>query len=202
MYKTIKVTLKKVDESGKELDFDVQRYYIVCGDKAPSDDGPFKDPFVEVWADKSITLNADGTRLFLYADQWLGALEAVKSALCDISDDRKRSIEKWLVDSGDKTNHFGMNVDLSVNDTTKVFESSKFRTRKKKSWHADFNGLQIFYKDKWMDVARTDLKDDVCTTLCEVKSKKEWVDHYKRNIQYGARIKEKTFAVIDSISDG
>lgn len=57
--------------------------------------------------------------------------------------------------------------------------------------------IEILYKERWLHLARTDLKDDVCTGRPGYT-----LDKFKQLVRYGARISDDTFAVIDSLSDG
>jgi len=64
------------------------------------------------------------------------------------------------------------------------------------------NVVEIHYEGEWRRVARTDFKDDVCTTspMCDT------FDGYVRKLQnsrYGVRIQSNgTFSIIDAYSDG
>lgn len=58
-------------------------------------------------------------------------------------------------------------------------------------------GPEIFYNDVWLSLCRTDLKDDVATG-----GKYLTAAGLRNAIQYGARITQTYFAVIDAFSDG
>lgn len=69
--------------------------------------------------------------------------------------------------------------------------------------------LEIFHRKMWWAVARTDLLDDVCTGAIELLNQKDMDPRIRvaRRIAYGARLKRhpdgrRTFAIIDSVSDG
>jgi hypothetical protein len=72
------------------------------------------------------------------------------------------------------------------------------------------DNLQIWFRNEWHWVARTDLCDNVCTGIIEPQwTLDEWIAHYKNlcSKSYGARINDrydgfKTFAVIDAMTDG
>ena len=76
-----------------------------------------------------------------------------------------------------------------------------FKKRKK------YNELQVFIDDVWMSLARTDLKDDVCTSdYWEFSDVGEALEFFVKEARYGARVKRYKrkiiFAVIDNFSDG
>jgi len=62
--------------------------------------------------------------------------------------------------------------------------------------------VEIHYEGEWMRVARTDFKDDVCTTNPNCDT----FDGYVRKLQnsrYGVRVRDNgTFSIIDAYSDG
>ena len=59
--------------------------------------------------------------------------------------------------------------------------------------------VEVKYGGKWITMARTDLKDDVCTTMLGAT-----FDSYALSMLYGVRLRESwsCFAVVDSFSDG
>ncbi len=103
-------------------------------------------------------------------------------------------VDKW----GDRD----LEVDLSVDEAKDALTNPE--TRIGKAWHG--NVLEIKYQDKWLQLARTDLKDDVATNLVGPSDEEllngTVLEFYKRRIVYGARLTDKAFNVVDSFSDG
>ena len=109
----------------------------------------------------------------------------------------------------------GYDIDISNDDLREIFRHPDYRitwTRSTK-WSGTpymVPALEFMYKGEWWTLARTDLKDDVCTTrpqlLNDVKVLADPIEMYRKDF-YGARLKRHddgrlTFAVIDSFSDG
>ena len=78
-YRVVKRTAPAV-QNGQHLGYEIPRYYATFYGKEPTD----HDPFVEVWDGHSIVANWSGQSLFLYSDQWLGIIDAVKLAMSDL----------------------------------------------------------------------------------------------------------------------
>lgn len=196
MYLLTKTLVNPGDDNCEKVVVD--RYHVTWEGRSPRP----ADPFVDLWPDGSIVLHSNGNRIFEYNDTWKGIVLAINTALIDKISRDKNNKREWLDGNGDKTCHFGIKVDLSINDAIRAIKSSKLRTKKVSAWNCSYNKLQIMFNGKWLNVARTDLFDDVCTGLCETKKLAEWKNHYISRVMYGARIKENTFAVIDSVTDG
>jgi hypothetical protein len=190
----------------------VKHYYITSG-REPRTEEPHGDPYVEVWADGSISgvwpIKGITNRLWLYDDQWLGLIEAVKKAMEDKKEERKRKRELWFEENGDNREHFGKSVTFSINEAKQILSSAPMRIRevperKEEKWYEP--ALEIEVDGKWYGLCRTDLMDDVATHY--MGHTKEGVEaarkHYLSRIQYGARISVEGgyFAVIDATTDG
>lgn len=102
--------------------------------------------------------------------------------------------------------------DLRRDDAVAAMTGTTFRIyqRPDHGWGAH-NDLQMWYRNEWWWVCRTDLIDDVCTGIVEQGwTLDEWIAHYKQKCakSYGVRPKLNkvdgfpTFAIIDSLSDG
>lgn len=69
-------------------------------------------------------------------------------------------------------------------------------------------GVEVLVDGEWMALARTGLKDDICTfSFDDSKDIEKTRESYIDKIKYGARIIVEnngflTFAVVDSLSDG
>ncbi len=100
-------------------------------------------------------------------------------------------MEKFILD----------NIDLSVEEGLKVLASADIRKGD--------GGPEIYYKDNWWDLCRTDLTDNVatgssfstklnCTSLDEIRN------NCAKGIRYGVRLDKENnlFSIIDSWSDG
>ena len=113
------------------------------------------------------------------------------------------------------------NVQLLPEEAALVMAKARFRlTKDEIPWYSNSacNELQIFYKRKWWEVARTDLMNDVCTGCAGHKTLDEWIEYYRPKMRYGVRLNEFTvacplcrvshhklfrvFAVIDRMTDG
>jgi hypothetical protein len=88
----------------------------------------------------------------------------------------------------------GYHVDLSVDEARAVLATVPNRLID--SPHG--KEVEIFYKDRWMILGRTDLKDNVCTT----RPGRASLEYYTSLIGYGARVYDSGFFVIDIWSDG
>ena len=117
----------------------------------------------------------------------------------------------------------GYPVDLTVEQGHHIMAHAKYRLRDRINWDRltqlraqgensevlsrlywppSTNSIDIWYKGRWREVFRTDLKDNVGTGLCATKTIEAWVTYYRAKIRYGVRITASSFAVIDSFSDG
>lgn len=185
----------------------VKHYYVTFYGGEPKQ-GEHGDPYIEVWADGSISANYPipgiENRIWLYDDQWVGVIEGVKRAMEDKKEEIRRKREQWFLENGDKKEHWGYEVTWSINDARKLLSSAPMRWGKEDYWKHRTAEVQI--DGKWLHLCRTDLADDVCTygghdfqeELDGLREK------YLRGIGYGARLTESGdgFAVVDSFSDG
>ena len=93
-------------------------------------------------------------------------------------------------------------VDIPFAQAKEIFAKGKYRIKEEECG----TNLQIYYKRRWRDVARTDKYDNVCTTQCCSRSIDEWKKFYIGKLhraEYGARLQRTgTIAVIDSMTDG
>lgn len=105
----------------------------------------------------------------------------------------------------DKKTHYGVTVDLTARE---ALEALKGETHVEHAEHPyRTNRLFVKFRGEIFEVARTDLMDDVCTTYVNQKPADELLAHFVAKCNFGARLKRhadgrKTFAVIDSFSDG
>ena len=196
-------------KGGKLMDFDVRRYYATFYGKEPSEyskEQPWKaDPFIEVWADGSITLHDREKSIFLYDDQWEGIIKAVRMAIDDKKNNEKERRNKWLRDTADTKEFFGVKVDLSRNEVIAALESCEITVTHNDRWTTPV----IVYKGVSRGLGRTDLNDNVATGLGLNKTAEEWREFYLKiaRYSYGGRLQEWRdgrlgFSVIDAISDG
>lgn len=106
----------------------------------------------------------------------------------------------------------GYPVDFTKKEALDILNKAKWRIIGQRE---EFFGVseyleevEVFYKNTWWELARTDLKDDICTGECtRRRDKKNPVGRFINACRYGARLykhkdKRRTFAVIDSFSDG
>lgn len=89
--------------------------------------------------------------------------------------------------------HHGYSVDLSCAETFSVLDNNQSRSVA--------GGIEVKFQGEWWTLARTDLKDDVCTTISG-----QTLDQYRDSAIFGARLKRgvgrQYFAVVDAYSDG
>lgn len=204
MRDTYSVVKREVDASveGKVCDFKVLQYYATFYGREPSLEGAFCDPYVQVWADGSITLVSRGDKIFLYEDQWRGIVKAIEMAMKDKKEKSQRAQAEWLAKTANSTEFHGRKVDLSRNQVIEALASSEIIV-------ADGGHPVIVFNDTRHMLCRTDLLDDVAAGLCANKTADEWRAHYLAKAQrcMGGRVKvlEKdyaVFSVIDSMTDG
>jgi hypothetical protein len=131
----------------------------------------------------------EGVDGYIYGDQagWLS--KAVREALDEHKARCEEARRQWFIDNGDKTVHDGFAVDLSINQTNEILKKAV--------------GGMVEHEGIWWKLARTDLKDDVCTTQFGSEGERD----YTKNVRYGARLKRHadgrhTFAIVDAWSDG
>jgi hypothetical protein len=205
---TYRVVKLEVDASidGKPCGFKVPRYYATFLGREPKTSGPMVDPFVEVWADKSITLHHGGRRIFLYDDQWRGIVSALKTAMRDIDEAKTSSLSAWLKTTEHATEFDGVRVDLSRAQVIEALTSCPIELEDQL-----YGGTEpvIIFNGERHDLCRTDLLNDVATGLCAKKSAAQWRAHYLKAARtcFGGRITKsaqghRLFAVIDSATDG
>ena len=86
---------------------------------------------------------------------------------------------------------------LTRREALKVLRTIKHRETVDQTRFGPTCRVEVLYEGTWLHMARTDLMNDVCTTIgmCNFK-------HYRKQMVYGVRVSDKTFAVIDSLSDG
>ena len=185
---------------GKDLGFKVKRYYATFFGGEPKKEGVYADPFIEVWADGSLTLHKGKDTVFLYDDQWSGIVLAITKAMDDKRIERAQQRERWYLENGDRTVHGGSEVTWSINEARKILNSSPMR------WSQDGkHRTEIQVDGKWLYLCRTDLKDDVATYRGDdwETGIEEVRQRYYQGIRYGARLSENEgFCVVDSFSDG
>lgn len=189
-YKVVKkYVIGGEDHEGRP--FNVKRYYITWGGVEPKAD----DPYLSVWADGSMTAVWGESKVFLYDDQWDGIIGALRQAKNDKAAERVDRAAKWLAENGDKTEHYGAVVDLSINDAKRILASAPMRRIS--------DGKAEVYHGTWLHLCRTDLSDDVCTLDAnDSKADLEQLrQHYLARIKFGARTNDR-FAVVDALSDG
>lgn len=206
MTDTYRIVKREVDASidGKPCSFKVKRYYVTFYGREPATSGPFKDPFVEVWADNSITLNDGEKRIFLYGDRWRGIVAAINDAMRDIREAREAAFNTWLNETANATVFDGVRVDLT---RTQVIEALTSCPIELEAGSGRTRPVIIFNGERHV-LGRTDLHDDVATGLCANKTAEEWRSHYLASARacYGGRITcshgIRLFSVIDALSDG
>lgn len=103
--------------------------------------------------------------------------------------------KEWMEETQDQTEWHGMKLDMSRREGVKTLqECSRLITGKE---------LRIHYKNKWLRVCRTDLKDDVCTTSSiDPTTMDEAVKYWTEKIVLGVRLKDDAFCCVDAYSDG
>lgn len=187
--------------NGKACDFTVPNYYATFYGREPTLDGYRTDPYVQVWADGSITLVSRGDKIFLYDDQWRGIVKALEMAMKDKKEKSQRAQADWLEKTANSTEFHGIKVDLTRTQVIDAVTTSEILVE-------DGHPVIVFNGTKHL-LGRTDLMDDVATGLCADKSSEEWRQHYLRTAMscMGARIRETDdgrflFSIIDSLTDG
>lgn len=85
----------------------------------------------------------------------------------------------------------GFDVDLSVEEGKAYLAAAEIRiVDEPADWSGPaYNRPQIKWHDEWINLCRTDLKDDVATGNCVTKTAEEWRAYYMGRIHYGVRIK-------------
>jgi hypothetical protein len=205
---TYRVVKRVVDASidGKPCGFQVQRYYATFYGREPMTEGTYADPFVEVWADRSITLKWSGQSVFLYGDQWRGIVSALEDAMRDIQEKKNKDLHDWLEETHNAKVFHGTHVDLSRAEVIAALQSCTIELED----DADSTCPFIVFNGERHILGRTDLCDDVATGLCANKTAEEWREHYLHSAMtcYGGRISTvseqgtRLFSVIDSVTDG
>jgi hypothetical protein len=204
---TYKVVKKEVEASrdGKDFGFKVQRYYATWYGREPVTEPPLDNAFVEVWADGSITLHKDDSIIFLYQDQWSGIVVALQEAINDKKIKRDSERKAWMDSTKHSKEFYGVPVDLSRAEVIAAIESSPIEVEAvSNEMVANYSRPLIRFNKNLYHLCRTDLMDDVSTGLCKNLSAEQWRAHYLEKAQscMGARIKDKSFCVIDAYSDG
>ncbi len=103
-------------------------------------------------------------------------------------------MEKFILD----------NIDLSVEEGLKVLASADMRIGKD---GGSIEWPQIYYKDEWWVICRTDLTDNVGTGRYMGSNLDETRNNLAKHIRYGVRLHthedgRKSFLCVDSWSDG
>lgn len=86
---------------------------------------------------------------------------------------------------------------ISKNEAVRVLNKCKYRVNK--------NRLQVLIYNRWRNLGRTDLKDNVGTYRYEdAESPHQSILMYRKKAHnsYGARYSSKWFSIIDAFSDG
>jgi hypothetical protein len=199
-------------EGGKHHDgtpFMVKRYYVTWYGGEPREE----DPYLSVWADGSMVIHTaqkpvvqDHSTVFLYDDQWCGMIAALKQAMIDKRAEQQRLAAQWLAENGDKREHYGYSVDLSINETKAALAAAPMRWNGVENAWGYKSLAEVLYEGSWRHLCRTDLKDDVCTFGGDDQSSELETlrSHYLKRIGFGARVGKDgdRFAVVDAFSDG
>ena len=148
------------------------------------------DNVIEAVMSRDGCIQIEIRKKFLYGSEAKVFLTAIQEmiALRDQEIRDERAVDRIVM--GDLREHDGFAVDLTINETMALLATAK-------------DGV-VHYKGHDWCIARTDLKDDVCTTRYSAGVK------MMPQCAYGARLKhytdngrdERVFAVIDSWSDG
>jgi hypothetical protein len=186
--------------------FMVKRYYVTWYGSEPRED----DPYLSVWADGSLTAVWGKNRLFLYDDQWRGMIAALEQAMRDKKEERQRQAAEWLAENGDKREHYGSAVDLSINEAKAALAAAPMRWNEEKNAWKYTRLAEVYHDGEWRHLCRTDLADDVCTFggQDEQLSLEELRAKYLQCVRFGARLGSSRqrdsgrFAVVDAFSDG
>jgi hypothetical protein len=204
-------------EGGKHHDgtpFMVKRYYITWCGREPRED----DTYLSVWADGLMVIHTaqkpvypDHSTVFLYDDTWLGMIAALQQAMHDKRVEQERRTAQWLAENGDKREHYGYSVDLSINEAKDALAAAPMRWNEEKNAWKYTRLAEVYFDGEWRHLCRTDLADDVCTfggqdaqlNLEELRAK------YLQCVRFGARLGSRSrgtdsgrFAVVDAFSDG
>ena len=115
-----------------------------------------------------------------------------------------KRFEMWQKENGDKTEHWGYYVTLSVNEGRRVLAKARMRWNNKKNGWNYSRRAEVYYGGKWLNLARTDLVDDVCTFSGDDDAKEldELRQKYMGHIRYGVRVVNGRFSAVDHVSDG
>lgn len=99
-------------------------------------------------------------------------------------------------------------VDLAPVDARAYMATAQYGLGSAQAWWAQLphenlsNAIEIFHAGLWKVVVRTDWKDDVATGSYALKTLEQWIEFFIAKIEYGVRYDTRSFAVIDSYSDG
>lgn len=91
-------------------------------------------------------------------------------------------------------------VDLDKHDVLDVLLTVERRQAPDPAWPRE-TCIQIKYRGQWRLLGRTDLLDDVRTSVWGVEVE-EAITEAMRTVVYGARVTENGFFVIDRLTDG
>jgi hypothetical protein len=93
--------------------------------------------------------------------------------------------------------------DITKTEAKKILSTKKKVKRIKNKYGFGYD-YSIYYKRQWRKLMRVDLCNQcpTSTVLNNELTDKKILDYYKSLIMYGARIYDKGFAVIDSVTDG
>jgi hypothetical protein len=138
-----------------------------------------------------VTLSMDGCisphveKGFFYSSEADAFADALLQARQEHESRKIAERKKWDSQNGDTTSHFGCNVSLSINDTIAVLKTAPIKDGK------------IFHAGKWLEIYRTDLKDDVGLKMSGFDR-----EFLQSIANYGARVSGSGFGIVTSFSDG
>lgn len=105
----------------------------------------------------------------------------------------------------DLTKHEGR-TNMTVEEATAFLATAEFRLVecewKWKDTIEKYNAPEVKHEDVWKALCRTDDYDDVSTGSVQTLTLERWVKHYRKGVRLGARYDDKTFCVVDALSDG
>ncbi len=177
------------------------RYFVSWGDRVSYEIG--MDQIYGVWIHSfdSVTGNKEERLGYIYSDAASLVSEALVLLMQEKEDQQaasKRAHDHWQRTCTDTVFH-GWAVDLSPAATFEALQGVEARLGQEDKYG---RMPEIKYKGKWLVLGRTDLKDDVRTSGYLTSDKvRDYIDGLAAS-NYGARVSDETFSVVDAMTVG
>lgn len=174
----------------------------------PTDDEKWRNRmYVDMTLDGCMTLHID--KRFLYPGESECFAKCIDAANKEREERVRKAKQQWFEEHKNLREHYGSSVTHSILEARALL--SKAPMRLAPASDGGEPDLQVQIDGEWLNLCRTDLKDDVAThirghTSGGVEAARTY---YLKHIRYGARVRDpkhgpgaKLFAVVDSLSDG